>query len=48
MGRSILNRMRDCFGGKDWIWIGYYARKHQSLNYKTPVEIYFGKEENST
>lgn len=23
-----------------------YERKHQSLNYKTPAEIYFGKEEN--
>jgi len=25
-----------------------YERKHQSLNYKTPAEIYFGKEENLT
>ena len=25
-----------------------YERKHQSLNYKTTAEIYFGKEENLT
>lgn len=25
-----------------------YERKHQSLNYRTPAEIYFGKEENLT
>lgn len=25
-----------------------YERKHQSLNYKTPAEIFFGKEENLT
>jgi putative transposase len=25
-----------------------YERKHQSLNYKTPAEIYFGKEDNLT
>jgi putative transposase len=25
-----------------------YERRHQSLNYKTPAEIYFGKEGNLT
>ena len=30
---------------EDYINFYNYERKHQSLNYKTPAEIYFGKEE---
>ena len=29
----------------EYITFYNYERKHQSLNYKTPAEIYFGKEE---
>lgn len=31
---------------KNYFQFYNYERKHQSLNYKTPAEIYFGKEEN--
>lgn len=30
---------------EDYINFYNYERKHQSLNYRTPAEIYFGKEE---
>jgi putative transposase len=32
----------------DYLQFYNYERKHQSLNYKTPAEIYFGKEGNLT
>ncbi len=31
---------------ENYFYFYNYERKHQSLNYRTPAEIYFGKEEN--